>query len=142
MRVLLAGPDYEENLSIRHLSAALLNSGHETDLATFNSSADIGSVTELARHTNIVGLSMCFQSRAREFLHLARLIKAEDPTKLLRAGTMPHVPLPSFSRIIQKSTSSRFMKRSESSLKLQRPACRFSSLFWPLAVLGIACSAW
>jgi hypothetical protein len=33
MRVLLAGPDYEENLSIRYLSGALLRAGHETTLS-------------------------------------------------------------------------------------------------------------
>jgi hypothetical protein len=30
MRVVLVGPDYEENLSIRYLSASLLGAGHES----------------------------------------------------------------------------------------------------------------
>ena len=37
MRVLLAGPDYEENLSIRYLSGSLIGAGHEPILAAFNS---------------------------------------------------------------------------------------------------------
>lgn len=37
MRVLLVGPDYEENLSIRYLSSSLVNAGHEPVLAAFNS---------------------------------------------------------------------------------------------------------
>jgi len=40
MKVVLAGPDYEENLSIRYLSSALLRAGYDTELATFNSMAD------------------------------------------------------------------------------------------------------
>ena len=86
MRVLLAGPDYEENLSIRYLSASLLNAGHDTVLAPFNSPADITAVASAAQDADIAGLSMCFQSRANEFLHLAQLIKAQDPKKLIVAG--------------------------------------------------------
>ena len=86
MRVLLAGPDYEENLSIRYLSASLLGAGHDTVLATFNSPDDTLPVADAAQHADIVGLSMCFQSRAQEFLRLARLIKARDPKKPIVAG--------------------------------------------------------
>jgi TonB family protein len=86
MRVLLAGPDYEENLSIRYLSSSLLDAGHETILAAFNSPADTMSVASSAEHAGIVGLSMCFQSRAKEFLHLAQFIKSHDPDKLIVAG--------------------------------------------------------
>lgn len=86
MRVLLAGPDYEENLSIRYLSASLRSAGHETILATFNSLRDAESVSAAARHADVVGLSMCFQSRALEFLRLAQIVKARDPHKLIAAG--------------------------------------------------------
>ena len=86
MRVLLAGPQYEENLSIRYLSACLLSAGHETVLAAFNSTEDTMSVADAARDAGIAGLSMCFQSRAQEFLRLAQLIKARDPKKLIVAG--------------------------------------------------------
>lgn len=86
MPVLLVGPDYEENLSIRYLSSSLLAAGHETALATFNSPADALSVADSAQHADVIGLSMCFQSRAKEFLHLAQLIKSRDPKKLIVAG--------------------------------------------------------
>ncbi len=86
MRVLLAGPDQEENLSIRYLSAALLHAGHEAILGAFNSPADILPVADAAVDADIVGLSMCFQSRAQEFLRLARLIKARHPERLIIAG--------------------------------------------------------
>jgi hypothetical protein len=59
MKVLLVGPDYEENLSIRYLSASLLQAGHDATLATFNSAADIESVAQAAVDTALVGLSVC-----------------------------------------------------------------------------------
>jgi len=86
MRVLLAGPDYEENLSIRYLSSSLRSAGHETILASFNSPADIPAVAAAAASAEIVGLSLCFQSRAREFLRLAQTIKSRHPGKLIVAG--------------------------------------------------------
>ena len=86
MKILLAGPDYEENLSIRYLSSSLLAAEHDTTLAAFNSPADIPSVAEAARRSDIVGLSMCFQSRAQEFLHLAQLLKSRNPLQLIVAG--------------------------------------------------------
>ena len=86
MRVLLVGPDYEENLSIRYLSSSLLAVGHDATLAAFNSPADTASVAKAAQHAEIVGLSMCFQSRAQEFLRLAQLIKSRHPKRLIVAG--------------------------------------------------------
>ena len=49
MRVLLAGPDCEENLSIRYPSASLLRAGHDTVLAAFNSATDATTVADAAR---------------------------------------------------------------------------------------------
>src|SRR5579864_4058512 len=86
MKVLLAGPDHEENLSLRYLSASLLNAGHDTLLTAFNSPTDTMAVADAAQDAGIAGLSMCFQSRAIEFLHLARLIKSRDPENLIVAG--------------------------------------------------------
>lgn len=86
MRILLVGPDFEENLSIRYLSSSLLAVGHETTLIPFNSAADMPGVADAAEHADIVGLSMCFQSRAGEFLRLAQLIKFCNPKKLIVAG--------------------------------------------------------
>ena len=86
MRILLAGPDFEENLSIRYLSASLLSGGHDTVLAAFNLPADIPAVAEAAEGADLVGLSLCFQARAKEFLHLAQRIKSRSPGKLVVAG--------------------------------------------------------
>jgi radical SAM superfamily enzyme YgiQ (UPF0313 family) len=86
MKILLAGPDFEENLSIRYLSSSLLAAGHDTTLAPFNSAAEITTVADAAQHADIVGLSMCFQSRAKEFLNLAQLLKQRNPNQLVVAG--------------------------------------------------------
>jgi anaerobic magnesium-protoporphyrin IX monomethyl ester cyclase len=86
MRVLLVGPDFEENLSIRYLSSSLLAAGHEVTLIPFNSAVDTPGVADAAEHADMVGLSMCFQSRAGEFLRLAQVIKFRDPKKLIVAG--------------------------------------------------------
>ena len=86
MKVLLVGPDFEENLSIRYLSSALQAAGHDTTLAAFNNLADVLVVTKAAEGADMVGLSMCFQSRMNEFLQLARQIKFIHPSKLVVAG--------------------------------------------------------
>lgn len=86
MHVLLVGPDFEENLSIRYLASSLQAEGHETLLAAFNSVDDVEAVAEQAGMAEIVGLSVCFQSRAQEFLTLARWIKEMHPATLIVAG--------------------------------------------------------
>lgn len=86
MKIVLAGPDYEENLSIRYLSASLLAAGHDTILATFNSPVDASAVANAAQCADVVGLSMCFQARAKEFLGLAERIKSQDPNTFVVAG--------------------------------------------------------
>ncbi len=86
MNVLLVGPDYEENLSLRYLSSSLRSAGYGTTLAAFNSRDDIPEVVSAAEHADIVGLSMCFQGRGEEFLELAQAIKGKNPEKLVVAG--------------------------------------------------------
>src|SRR3984957_12863293 len=86
MRVLLAGPDFEENLSIRYLASSLQAKRHEPSLAVFNSADDVEAVAEQAGEAEVAGLSVCFQSRAQEFLVLARRIKQLYPEKLIVAG--------------------------------------------------------
>jgi hypothetical protein len=49
MRVLLVGPEREENLSLRYLSGALLAAGHQTVLAPFDRLDDLGKVVTAAR---------------------------------------------------------------------------------------------
>lgn len=67
MRVLLTGPDFEENLSIRYLASSLKANGHETLLAVFNSAEDVEAVAQQAGEADIIGLSVCFNRERRNF---------------------------------------------------------------------------
>ncbi len=86
MRVLLVGADNEDNLSIRYLSAAVRAAGHEAELAPFNSGEDHDAVVAAARGFDVVGLSMCFQCRAREFLALADGLKSAGCPMVVMGG--------------------------------------------------------
>ena len=86
MRVLLVGPNLEGNLSLQYLASALSAAGHEARIQTFNGPEDAASVRAAAADSDLVGLSMCFQIRAREFLALARDLKRENPRVPVIAG--------------------------------------------------------
>ena len=86
MRVLLVGPDLESNLSLRYLSAALKAAGHDPSIATFDSAEDAPAVLRQAAGAGLVGLSLCFQIRAPEFLALARALKVHEPLRPIIAG--------------------------------------------------------
>jgi len=86
MRVLLVGPDQESNLSLLYLAASLRAAGHEPEIAAFNGWGDAPSVLRAARGADLVGLSMCFQVRAGEFLALADELKRERPGRPIVAG--------------------------------------------------------
>ena len=86
MRVLLAGPDFEANLSLLYLAASLRAAGHEPVIAPFNCWEDAASVVRAARDADLVGLSMCFQVRALEFLALADALKRDAPGRPVVAG--------------------------------------------------------
>ena len=86
MRVLLVGPDLEENLSLRYLASSPRKAGHEPVIAAFDTEADTPSVLAAAASADLVGLSMCYQIRAPEFLALARQLKQARPTRPVIAG--------------------------------------------------------
>lgn len=86
MHVLLVGPDFEENLSIRYLMSSLRAAGHEVGFAAFDRATDVDRVLAAIVGVELVGLSMCFQARAREFIALARAIKAARPELPIVAG--------------------------------------------------------
>jgi radical SAM superfamily enzyme YgiQ (UPF0313 family) len=86
MLVLLVGPDCEENLSLRYLASSLRAAGHRPRLAAFDSLDDAENVVHAAGEADLVGLSLCFQARAREFLSLARLLKERYPALPIVAG--------------------------------------------------------
>lgn len=77
MKIALVGPELEENLSLRYLHAALSNAGHEPSIFNFHSPEQINSLScaITAFKPELVGLSMVFTSRAREYLRLADTLR-------------------------------------------------------------------
>src|ERR1043166_1013488 len=88
MHVVLVGPEFEENLSLRYLAAALQQAQHTASLARFDSPEYTGGVVQqvLREQPALVGLSMVFQVRAREFCELARALRRAGYTGHITAG--------------------------------------------------------
>src|SRR5438046_3091643 len=88
MHVMLVGPEFEENLSLRYLAAALQAAGHTVRLARFDSPEHCEGVVQQALHEQpgLIGLSMVFQVRAREFYALARALRQAGCAGHITAG--------------------------------------------------------
>jgi len=76
VKVVLIGAELEENLGLRYIASSLEACGHSVAIVPFNSEQDQESAVRqaLAFEPQIIGLSMVFTSRAREFCRLARRI--------------------------------------------------------------------
>src|SRR5260221_12319234 len=83
--ILLVGAEFEETLSLRYLAAAIAEDGEESVLLRFNHPEEADGIVRQAAAADplVVGLSIPFQLRAREFLDLA--------TALRSAGYRGHV---------------------------------------------------
>ncbi|MCL2779536.1 MAG: B12-binding domain-containing radical SAM protein [Polyangiaceae bacterium] len=88
MEVLLVGAELEENLALRYLAAALENGGHTARFATFDRPADTDQVLEAVRveRPAMVGMSMTFQFRAKEFGALAQALRDDGDTGHITGG--------------------------------------------------------
>ncbi len=88
MKIALVGAELEENLGLRYMASALEQAGYEAVIMPFNEEADSAQVVRsvLAAAPDIVGLSMVFTGRAREFCRLAEKLRAADFTGHLTAG--------------------------------------------------------
>src|SRR5450755_248485 len=76
-RVALVGPELEENLSLRYLASSLARAGHSSDIVAFNRERDLPRALRAILEPRdgsgpppVVGLSLAFQWRARDFLGL------------------------------------------------------------------------
>jgi hypothetical protein len=74
-QVALVGPELEENLSLRYLASALAAAGFRSEIVPFDSPGDLPRVLaillELGEPPALVGLSLSFQRRAKDFLALS-----------------------------------------------------------------------
>ena len=79
MDIVLIGADFEENLALCALSAAVDAAGHKAEVVPFDEEAELDAVaTRVARAAPaIVGLSVQFQHRSSEFLRLAARLRAK-----------------------------------------------------------------
>ena len=86
-RVALVGPELEENLSLRYLASSLSSAGVETDIIPFDVPGDLPRVVTQLLHEalppSLIGLSLSFQLRAKDFLALA--------VELRRRGYAGHI---------------------------------------------------
>ncbi len=87
-RVALVGAELEENLSLRYLASALEAGGFEPHIVPFDEASRLESVVdaivELA--PRVVGISMPFQLRAKEFLAVAEGLRARGYEGHICAG--------------------------------------------------------
>lgn len=77
MRIALVGAEIEENLGLRYLASAVAARGHDPVIVPFDTADEIAAVAAaVARpEISVIGLSMMFQLRAREFVVLAERIR-------------------------------------------------------------------
>ncbi len=77
MKIALVGAELEENLGLRYMASSLEKNKHLTQIIPFNSNYDQPKVMQeiLNFDPQIIGLSMVFTSRAREFLQLAKSLR-------------------------------------------------------------------
>ncbi len=73
--IALVGPEIEENLSLRYIASSLAVAGYRSELVPFNQETDFGyalrSILEAPEPPLMVGISLAFQWRARDFLAFA-----------------------------------------------------------------------
>jgi radical SAM superfamily enzyme YgiQ (UPF0313 family) len=72
--VALIGPEFEENLSLRYLASSLEAAGYRTEILAFNNEEDLPRIAfeiSEAEPPLLIGLSLAFQWRAKDFLALS-----------------------------------------------------------------------
>jgi radical SAM superfamily enzyme YgiQ (UPF0313 family) len=88
--VALIGPEYEENLSLRYLASSLRQAGYGVEIVPFNRDVDLPRVAAEIMGAKeaplVVGLSLAFQWRAKDFLALALALREAGYAGHLTAG--------------------------------------------------------
>ncbi|HSL68873.1 MAG TPA: radical SAM protein, partial [Longimicrobiales bacterium] len=86
--IVLIGAEFEENLSLRYLTSAVERAGFEAVLVAFNDAGQAVAIVDqvAALDPLVVGISIPFQLRAREFLNLAESLRARGVGAHITAG--------------------------------------------------------
>ena len=89
-RVALVGPEVEENLSLRYLASSLGAAGFEPYIVPFDSPNDLPHVLlellESGEPPGLVGLSLSFQRRAKDFFALSLALRQRGYAGHVTAG--------------------------------------------------------
>jgi len=77
MNIALVGAELEENLGLRYIASSVEARGHTVTIVPFNSVQETAEAVgrTIASSPEIVGLSMIFTSRGREFCEFARQLR-------------------------------------------------------------------
>jgi anaerobic magnesium-protoporphyrin IX monomethyl ester cyclase len=88
MKVALVGAELEENLGLRYLHSSIEKKGHRAEIFDFHSQSQTPAVVAeiLKFGPELVGLSMVFTGRAREFVELAKALRETGFTGHITAG--------------------------------------------------------
>ncbi|MCX5670104.1 MAG: radical SAM protein [Planctomycetota bacterium] len=88
MKVALVGAELEENLALRCVHAVLAQAGHETAILDFHAPEQVPMIVRRLVEFGpaVVGLSMVFTARAREFVALAEGLRAAGYRGHVTAG--------------------------------------------------------
>jgi radical SAM superfamily enzyme YgiQ (UPF0313 family) len=88
MRVVLIGAEFEENLAVRYLRGALERAGHDVLQVVFNEAEETERAARevVGAGAPLVGLSMVFTHRARQFARLAERVRELGYTGHIVAG--------------------------------------------------------
>src|SRR5262245_2774871 len=88
--IALIGPEFEENLSLRYLASSLAVAGYTAQIFPFNHESDLPVIaTQIANAAApplLVGLSLAFQWRAKDFLALAMALRQMGYSGHITAG--------------------------------------------------------
>jgi radical SAM superfamily enzyme YgiQ (UPF0313 family) len=87
-KVALIGAELEENIGLRYMASALEQRHHSVKILPFNSERDISHAVAQTKAfgPQIVGLSMVFTGRAREFCQLAQALRDDGYRGHIIAG--------------------------------------------------------
>jgi len=88
VKIALVGPELEENLGLRYIHSSLTQAGHEAHIFGFYAPEQIDGVVRLISEygADVVGMSMVFTARAREYVELAQKLRGSGYRGHITAG--------------------------------------------------------
>jgi radical SAM superfamily enzyme YgiQ (UPF0313 family) len=133
--IALIGAEYEENLSLRYLAAALCEEGFTSELVPFHQVSETDAILARIRALDplVVGISVPFQLRAREFLNLAQAVRDSGSRACIVLGG--HFATFEYDNIMRDFPAVDAVVRHEGEFTLREICCRLRD---GEAITGIA----